>query len=119
MSRFQNLTTGVIVSVDDKKDHRFTTATGWKPADDDKPKRRRRRTPAESTTAAAETGPSADDGSGDVGTSRSDGAEPPRSGGGSGRDAWAAYAGELGINVADSMTRDDIIAAVDAAGAGD
>lgn len=40
-------------------------------------------------------------------------AAPPRSGAGSGRDAWAAYADSLGIEVPDDMTRDDIIALVE------
>jgi hypothetical protein len=41
--------------------------------------------------------------------------EPPRSGAGSGRDAWVAYAGAQGVEVTDDMTRDDIIAAVELA----
>jgi hypothetical protein len=41
--------------------------------------------------------------------------EPPRSGAGSGRDAWVAYAGTQGVEVTDDMTRDDIIAAVELA----
>lgn len=40
-------------------------------------------------------------------------AAPPKSGSGSGRAAWAAYAGSLGVDVADDMTRDDIIDAVE------
>lgn len=40
---------------------------------------------------------------------------PPRSGAGSGRDAWAAYAADRQVPVTDDMTRDDIAAAVDAA----
>lgn len=40
--------------------------------------------------------------------------EPPRGGPGSGRDEWVAYAASLDIEVTDDMTRDDIIAAVDA-----
>ncbi|PSO52511.1 MAG: hypothetical protein BRC31_04650 [Actinobacteria bacterium QS_5_72_10] len=40
---------------------------------------------------------------------------PPESGAGSGRESWAAYAAELGVEVTDDMGRDDIIAAVDAA----
>jgi hypothetical protein len=40
---------------------------------------------------------------------------PPESGAGSGRESWAAYADELGVEVTDDMGRDDIIAAVDAA----
>lgn len=42
--------------------------------------------------------------------------EPPRAGQGSGREAWAEYAAALGLEVADGDTRNDIIAAVDAAG---
>lgn len=40
--------------------------------------------------------------------------EPPRSGRGSGADAWAAYAGSLGISVDPDWSRDDIIERVDA-----
>lgn len=39
--------------------------------------------------------------------------EPPRSGRGSGADAWAEYADNLGLLVPESATRDDIIALVD------
>ena len=42
--------------------------------------------------------------------------EPPRSGRGSGRDVWAAYASEQGVAVSDDATRDDIIAALVDAG---
>ena len=38
---------------------------------------------------------------------------PPRSGAGSGRDAWVAYAASRGVEVTDDMTRDEIIEAVD------
>lgn len=38
--------------------------------------------------------------------------EPPRSGRGSGRDAWAAYAASRGVEVEDDATRDDIITAL-------
>lgn len=41
--------------------------------------------------------------------------EPPRAGKGSGRAEWAAYAASVGVEVDDDATRDDIIAAVDAA----
>lgn len=34
MSRFENLDTGIVVSVADEKDDRF--ASGWKPADEPK-----------------------------------------------------------------------------------
>lgn len=38
--------------------------------------------------------------------------EPPRSGKGSGRDAWAAYAASHGVEVGDDVSRDDIMAAL-------
>lgn len=41
-------------------------------------------------------------------------AEPPRTGAGSGKQAWAAFAASLGITT-DGLSRDEIIAAVDAA----
>lgn len=37
---------------------------------------------------------------------------PPKSGPGSGRDAWAAYAASLGVEVTDDMNRDDIVEAL-------
>jgi hypothetical protein len=43
-----------------------------------------------------------------------DPAMPPRSGAGSGRDAWATYATSLGLAVADDLTRDQIIDLVEA-----
>jgi hypothetical protein len=43
-----------------------------------------------------------------------DSGEPPRSGPGSSRDAWAKYARALGVDVTDEMKQSDIIAAVDA-----
>lgn len=42
------------------------------------------------------------------------GGEPPRTGKGSGRGAWADYAAEIGVDVAEGMTRDDIISAIEA-----
>jgi hypothetical protein len=39
--------------------------------------------------------------------------EPPRSGKGSGLDAWRSYADRIGVELEDGMTRDDVIAAVD------
>jgi len=42
------------------------------------------------------------------------GDEPPRSGAGSGRDAWAAYATSKGINVPADAGRDQIIELVEA-----
>lgn len=41
---------------------------------------------------------------------------PPQGGAGSGIEAWRAYADELGVEVAESATRDDIVAAVRKAG---
>lgn len=41
---------------------------------------------------------------------------PARAGRGSSRDAWAAYAAREGVAVGDDDTREDIIAALDAAG---
>lgn len=38
--------------------------------------------------------------------------EPPRTGRGSGRDAWAAYAAAQGLEVDAEASRDDIIAAL-------
>lgn len=42
------------------------------------------------------------------------GAEPPRSGRGSGLDAWVAYAEGVGIDIPEGASRDDVIALVDA-----
>lgn len=56
-----------------------------------------------SPVGAAQSGPAA-------------GGVPPRSGKGSGADAWAAYAAANGVPVAPDATRDDVIAALDAAG---
>ena len=41
------------------------------------------------------------------------GGEPPRTGAGSGRANWAAYAESLGIEVPDGASRDEIIDLVD------
>jgi hypothetical protein len=60
--------------------------------------------------AAAEA-PSGEEGAG--ADEASDGA-PPRSGPGSGREAWVTWATELGIDVPVGATREDIFAAVDA-----
>lgn len=38
---------------------------------------------------------------------------PPRSGSGSGRDAWAEYSTARGVTVTDGSSRDDIIANLD------
>lgn len=43
-------------------------------------------------------------------------APPPRSGPGSGRDPWARYADQHGVDVPDDADRGDIIAALEAAG---
>jgi hypothetical protein len=40
---------------------------------------------------------------------------PPKAGRGSGRDAWAAYADSVGVEVEDGWSRNDIIAAVEGA----
>lgn len=45
------------------------------------------------------------------------GEAPPRSGPGSGVEAWKAYAAAVGVNVAEGASRDDVIAAVDTASA--
>jgi len=45
--------------------------------------------------------------------------EPPRSGPGSSKAAWVEYAAARGVNVADDASREDVIAAVDAASTGD
>lgn len=45
--------------------------------------------------------------------------EPPRAGRGSSRDAWVTYAGSVGVSVTEDMSRDDVIAAVDAAVSGE
>ena len=43
-------------------------------------------------------------------------AEPPRSGKGSGRDAWAAYAAEHGAEAPEGATREEIIAELEERG---
>lgn len=75
---------------------------------------------------ADDAGPGEDDGAGandDESDGDSDdedgdheGEIPPQSGRGSSRDSWAAYAGSLGVDVDAESSRDDIIAAIDAAG---
>lgn len=47
---------------------------------------------------------------------RTAGGEPPRAGKGSGRDAWAAYAAEHGVDVPEDASRDDIIAELEQRG---
>lgn len=49
-------------------------------------------------------------GSGDAAT------VPPRSGTGSGKEAWSAYAQAKGVDVPDGATREEIIAALEEAG---
>lgn len=97
MSRFENLTTGAIFSVDDSKDHRYAgegyKRLGGSPSPAPVPNPEPSANP-EPNPAPAE--------------------EPPRNGPGSGREAWAAHATALGIDTAEDATRDDIIAAVDA-----
>lgn len=41
---------------------------------------------------------------------------PPKGGGGSGAPAWREYAAKHNVEVADNASRDDVIAALDAAG---
>lgn len=41
---------------------------------------------------------------------------PPKGGAGSGKEAWADYAAERGVEVDEDATRDEIVAALDAAG---
>lgn len=50
----------------------------------------------------------------DVPTERTSGV-PPKGGPGSGRDAWAAYAAEHDVEVPADASREDIVAALDAA----
>jgi hypothetical protein len=45
----------------------------------------------------------------EVSAQKGGGQAPPRAGKGSGRDAWAAYAAERGVQVDDDASRDDII----------
>jgi hypothetical protein len=47
---------------------------------------------------------------------REPGAIPPKGGAGSGRDAWAAYANDVEVDIAAGATRDEIIAAIEKAG---
>jgi hypothetical protein len=60
--------------------------------------------------ALTEHGGSSPSGRGDTGDVP---VAPPRSGAGSGRDAWASYARELGLEVTPDLNRDDIIALVE------
>ena len=54
-------------------------------------------------------------GEGSGGSSSEGSVEPPRSGAGSTKAAWAEHAAARGVAVPDSASREDIIAAVDAA----
>lgn len=51
---------------------------------------------------------------GEAESEKSGAEEPPRSGRGSGEDAWRTYATGLGIDVPEDAGRDDIVALVDA-----
>lgn len=85
---------------------------------DDSPTPLPRREPAPVVTAPAATGQAPAEGEGQ-GPVAGGGAVkvPPRGGAGSGREDWAAYATANGLEVTDDMkSRDDIIAALDAAG---
>ncbi|MDN4174729.1 hypothetical protein QWY28_17340 [Nocardioides sp. SOB77] len=57
-----------------------------------------------------------DDGTSADQTEDETGAPPPRSGRGSGVDAWRAYAAAHDVDVDDDATREDVIDALDAAG---
>lgn len=57
--------------------------------------------------------PDLSDSGADDGVTPSQSDPPPRSGKGSGLDAWLAYAETLGIEVPDNASRDDVINAVD------
>lgn len=62
-------------------------------------------------------GESYDDADGDGLPDREAGAEPPRNGKGSSRDAWVVFAGEKGFEIPEGVnTRDEIIAALETAG---
>jgi len=98
MSRFENLTTHAVFSVDDSKDHRYV-GEGYKRLGDSPQSE-----PEPETTTEPAPAPTAE--------------EPPRGGEGSGREAWTTYATSLGITFAEDATREDVIAAVDAHNAG-
>lgn len=98
MSRFENLTTGAIFSVDDSKDHRYAgegyKRLGGSPSPAPVPNPEPSANPEPNPAPAAE--------------------EPPRGGEGSGREAWAAYATAIGAAFNEDASREDVIAAVDA-----
>jgi hypothetical protein len=97
MGRYENLSNHAVFSVDDSKDHRYA-GDGYKRLGDSPVSA----PAAEPVTPEANPAPAGNPG------------EPPRGGEGSGREAWAAHAATLGIELAEDATRDDIIAAVDA-----
>lgn len=70
--------------------------------------------PSDEQDAPTDEPPDDEDGPAD-GDAPDDG-PPPQSGRGGGRAAWAAYAAANDVEVADGATRDDIIAALNAAG---
>lgn len=67
-----------------------------------------------------DTGPDAEEAgpgdTGDTGGTQVGGDPPPRSGRGSGLEAWGSFAQANGVGVDSDMARDDIIAACEAAG---
>jgi len=65
--------------------------------------------------AAQITNPKAWDGDADPASTREAGTPPPKSGPGSGADAWRTYAGEVGVEVDEKANRDAVIAALEAA----
>jgi hypothetical protein len=64
--------------------------------------------PVEEAPPAAEAVP--------IQATEADGDEPPRAGKGSSKDAWVAFAAKHDVSVEDDAARDDIIAALVAAG---
>lgn len=88
----------------------------WYGPDDDVPAAAARRIGAHAWADAdqdADTGP-ADDGQAPTPTSA--GEAPPRTGRGSGVEAWRTFAEQHGVKVDEDMNRDEIIAAAEAAG---
>lgn len=70
---------------------------------------------ADATAAAAQS--SEDGGDGDPGNSGTPVDQPPpRTGAGSGAEAWRAYAGRQGVDVPPDASRDDVIGALEDAG---
>lgn len=60
--------------------------------------------------------PFSDDADGDGVPDREPGSEPPRSGRGSSRDAWATFADEREVEIPDGASRDEIVGVLLAAG---